>query len=375
MMGSGTVLALARSAGHRASGIDIDPLAVLISRVWTTKIDRERILHQSHQVLIRANQLYTSGGQGYPKDATSETKKFIRYWFDNDTRRQLACLATCIGRLRHHKTRDVLWCAFSRLIITKQAGASLAQDLSHSRPHKVYTKAPIKPFERYLLAVKQVVENCIDKSERFAGPASSASKGDARKLRTKSGSIDLVLTSPPYLNAIDYIRCSKFSLVWMGHQIAELSWLRSRSVGTEIGSKQAAHNEYATRLIGKLKLDRSLSARHQGILTRFIEDMHISIKEVSRVLVPGGKAVYVLGENTLRGTYICNSKILIALATRAGLCLSKQTSRALPPSRRYLPPPTKRRQRGKITARMRREVILTFRKPKIRTKSTDKTVA
>ena len=39
MVGSGTVLAVARSKGHRAIGIDIDPLAVLISKVWTTAID------------------------------------------------------------------------------------------------------------------------------------------------------------------------------------------------------------------------------------------------------------------------------------------------------------------------------------------------
>ena len=35
MMGSGTVIALARSMGHRAVGFDIDPLAVLISKVWS----------------------------------------------------------------------------------------------------------------------------------------------------------------------------------------------------------------------------------------------------------------------------------------------------------------------------------------------------
>jgi tRNA G10 N-methylase Trm11 len=36
MMGSGTVLAVARARGHAAIGIDIDPLDVLLARVWTT---------------------------------------------------------------------------------------------------------------------------------------------------------------------------------------------------------------------------------------------------------------------------------------------------------------------------------------------------
>ena len=36
-----------RSKGHKAVGIDIDPLAVLISRVWTTSIDAREVKAQS----------------------------------------------------------------------------------------------------------------------------------------------------------------------------------------------------------------------------------------------------------------------------------------------------------------------------------------
>jgi len=55
----------------------------------------------------------------------------------------------------------------------------------------------------------------------------------------------VVLTSPPYLNAIDYMRCSKFSLVWMGHTIRELRNIRADSVGTE-----------ASSVVGRQKLGR-----------------------------------------------------------------------------------------------------------------------
>src|ERR1700730_15819441 len=34
MAGSGTVLAVARARGHHAIGVDVDPLAVLLARVW-----------------------------------------------------------------------------------------------------------------------------------------------------------------------------------------------------------------------------------------------------------------------------------------------------------------------------------------------------
>ena len=39
MSGSGTVLRQASALGHKAYGFDVDPLAVLMSRVWTTAVN------------------------------------------------------------------------------------------------------------------------------------------------------------------------------------------------------------------------------------------------------------------------------------------------------------------------------------------------
>src|SRR5438105_564331 len=150
MMGSGTVLAIARSEGHRVIGVDSDPLAVLLARVWTTTIDADAVLEKAVEVLNRAKILFRTltVGNAYPNNVDAETRKFLRYWFDDYARRQLAALATAISRVRDERIRAVLWCGFSRLIITKQAGASLAMDLSHSRPHKKFKRAPIKPFNK-----------------------------------------------------------------------------------------------------------------------------------------------------------------------------------------------------------------------------------
>ena len=54
MMGSGTVLAMARARGHRDVCFDLDPLAVLISKVWTTANDSETVREASKEVLTSA---------------------------------------------------------------------------------------------------------------------------------------------------------------------------------------------------------------------------------------------------------------------------------------------------------------------------------
>ena len=131
MAGSGTVLAVARAKGHRAFGVDHDPLAVLLAGVWTRTVDAERVIDKAAKVLDRAKEIFRplSSGCAYPEGSDEETRKFIRYWFDDYARRQLAALSTTIRRVHDEVTRDVLWCGFSRLIITKTSGASLAMDL------------------------------------------------------------------------------------------------------------------------------------------------------------------------------------------------------------------------------------------------------
>lgn len=365
MMGSGTVLAVARARGHAAMGVDIDPLAVLLARVWTTEINVDRVERKASEVLARARSDFCRRRttDAYPRNADDETRKFIRYWFDPYARRQLAALARAIHGVRDDRTRDALWCAFSRLIITKQAGASLAMDLSHSRPHKVFDTAPVKPFGKFLAAIAHVLKNCIRPDQAADSPAATTTLGDARSLAIASGTIDLVLTSPPYLNAIDYMRCSKFSLVWMGYNIKELTGIRAESVGAESSDKEANQNDVIRGIISDLKLNPRLSTRHEAMLAHYIEDMRRAVAESARVLRPGGKAIYVVGENTVRGTFIPNAKIVSAVAQSAGLNSETRRTRILPANRRYLPPPSTRSGQQSLDGRMRREVILSFSKP------------
>src|SRR3546814_19419564 len=73
-----------------------------------------------------------------------ETRAFVKFWFDGPQRRALTRLAYVIDRRRRRRPSeqrrvalDAISIALSRLIVTKEQGASLARDTSHSRPHSV----------------------------------------------------------------------------------------------------------------------------------------------------------------------------------------------------------------------------------------------
>ncbi|OFW06375.1 MAG: hypothetical protein A3H96_22350, partial [Acidobacteria bacterium RIFCSPLOWO2_02_FULL_67_36] len=343
---------------------DLDPLAVLLAGVWTRTVDVKRVNDKASEVLSRAKAAFGQlpAGQAYPSGSDDETRKFIRYWFDDYARRQLAAISFGVARVHDDATRDALWCGFSRLIITKSAGASLAMDLSHSRPHRKFSRAPVKPFSRFIAAVETVVSNCPQSESGAVGPPTVVKRGDARKLDVETGSIDLVLTSPPYLNGIDYLRCSKFSLVWMGHNVGELREIRAESVGTEAASQDAMDAPWVKALIKQLGLSPALSNRDHALLARYVWDMGQALAEVSRVLRRGGRAVYVIGDSMSMGTFIRNSAIVTAVAQEHGLSLVSRQSRALPANRRYLPPPKKGFSHATLDARLRREVVVVFDK-------------
>jgi SAM-dependent methyltransferase len=361
MTGSGTTLVTARMRGHEAIGFDRDPLAVLIAGAWASDIDVTATQKKAEQVLSKAKDRARSikQSEAYPRGASEETKEFVRYWFDTTNRRQLAALAESISRTHDQQIKRLLWCAFSRLIITKQSGVSLAMDISHSRPHKAYEKAPIMAFEHFERAAKQ-----ITKAAPFTGdvpnrPPATVQNADARALPLCDASIDMIITSPPYLNAIDYLRGHKFSLVWMGHDVDAVRELRSTNVGAEV-SVTAEDNDRATEQIMEQMCEGELESRNHGMLRRYVRDLRKCVQENFRVLRPGCKAVYVVGDCNLRDTFVENSKCVSALATEAGFAVRSVRRRPLPQNRRYLPPPGKRGAGAALHKRMREEVILTL---------------
>jgi len=178
--------------------------------------------------------------------------------------------------------------------------------------------------------------------------------GDARDLSwITDASVHLIVTSPPYLNAIDYMRAHRMSLVWFGHRLDELREIRATTVGAE----RKPESSSSRPLISGYK---SLSARQRGMLERYARDMSLFCQQIARKLKADGEVVLVVGDCTLGGVVIKNSSILRRMAESAGLELLERWSRPLPAASRYLPPPTSSVE-SPLSKRLRHEVVMRFR--------------
>jgi DNA modification methylase len=185
-------------------------------------------------------------------------------------------------------------------------------------------------------------------------------RGDARKLtKLKSSSVDLIITSPPYLNAIDYFRGHRLSLVWLGYRLSQIRRFRSGGIGTENGRITDLASGTLRRLLRGAGAIRKLPPREIGMVKRYAQDVLGFLKELIRIAKRGAKLLLVVGNSRLKNVQISNARINITAARMVGFKFAGQEERTLPKSSRYLPPPSTARSLS-LSRRMRTESLLSF---------------
>jgi tRNA G10 N-methylase Trm11 len=360
MTGSGTVARVAKERGLTAQGFDLDPLAVLISNVGTTPVDDDLI----GSFEVRFSDLIRNLDDGKVvlpwMDGDPEAERFVTYWFGErqqvDLRRIAYLLYNSAAIGMPDEIANVFRVALSRIIITKKQTASLAQDTSHSRPHRVTLESDydvLDGFSRSLRALRKRIAHIPTQG------SVSITHGDARNLSTLADeSVDAVLTSPPYLNAIDYMRGHRLSLIWLGHCYGDLRHARSNSIGAERRSDLPFDIDSFQQIKDSMGLLATLPIRYHGMIERYVIDLHKMMSEVARVMKAGAYATFVMGNSCLRGVFVRNSEALAKSAEAVGLVETERHERDLPSGSRYLPTPST----GTLGKRIRKEVVLTFAK-------------
>jgi SAM-dependent methyltransferase len=359
MVGSGTVVRHASDLGFKAIGFDVDPLAILITRAWTTPVDDSVVASLTRSIVDDVEALRASAALLPWIDEDKETADFVKYWFGSRQRSDLRKLAYVLhnkGKARiRAPTRaalNILQVALSRLIITKDRGASLARDVSHSRPHKVKEESDFQVLPEFERSVNQLRRTLLE-----FPPTTQAdvSLGDARNLcRISNASIDAVVTSPPYLNAIDYMRGHRLALVWLGYSLSELRPIRADAIGAERAPDYPCHPLFDD-ICSAMCRSGQLTDRHKGMVSRYACDLYRLMSEIARVLKPEGSATLVVGNSCLKGSFIRNSSGVAKAAEMVGLRVHKSVQRKLPDRHRYLPLTS-----GALNKRMRTETVLTF---------------
>jgi len=391
MMGSGTTVVEALLNKRCAIGFDIDPLAVMITKVKTNKIELNELLVHFRLILKNAKN-YFAHKQDYLKGKLSEhwdskSKVFIDNWFAPETQLELMALLTQIERIEDENIKIFFKLVFSSTIITKSGGVSLALDLAHTRPHKAkvvidregkiiignnfkensnsrlkfLTKKMRSTFDVFEKRFSQNIKSLI-KSD-LGRIKAKIEFGDAQCLPLDDDSVDLIVTSPPYAsNAIDYMRAHKFSLIWLGYSLADLTLKRKEYIGGE-NTINAKFMDLPSRTMQIISEVSKLDIKRGRVLHRYYSEMKKVLREMYRILKPNKSSIVVVGNSSMLGVDTRTHECLAEIGEEIGFQIPKIGTRRIDRNKRMLPAGKKIDLDSQIQQRMHKEYVVGFYKP------------
>ncbi len=270
--GSGTTALEAVRLGRRAISIDANPIATLIGKVKTCNLDLATVtdLHSIRCALsARLKEL--------PKDPSLLRAEFIAYipeipnidkWFPITSCGELALIRSRIDAIESKKARNIAQLALSKIILRVSFQDSETRYASVRRDIGVGVT-----IKSYLAALDDIIRNIKLTQPALRYGVCDFITADVRELSPeiiKDESIDLIVTSPPYGNAMDYHLYHRFRLMWLG---------------------------YDPRTLAKIEIGSHL--RHQKEATGFdayIGEIAESLQSMYRVTKAGRYAVMVVGD-------------------------------------------------------------------------------
>jgi len=352
--GSGTVLleSIIHPLYKRdAFGVEINPLGRLIARVKTTPLDITKLVQIADSLLKKAKHSEDVDAFFMP------TFKNFNFWFSEKAMKRLAKLRALIEELEDGDYKDFFYICFSS-IIRKVSNADpfipppvklRIRKYENSPQKRAYLEKYIKNVEKadviglfenkikvnskrieFLSKIEEIKEGkvrarIIWDDARFM---KNGKLGDrARILRENaellpSNSIDLILTSPPYLTAQKYLRTQKLELFWLGLlSEEEFSRLNRDIIGSE---NTSLRNTNFNKILGIQSIDslikwaRAISQQRAANLFKYFFDMRLALSEMHRVLRNDGYAIIVVGNNKVLGRPVETYKLLTDLAVSMG---------------------------------------------------------
>lgn len=339
--GCGTVLVEASMTDRRSVGMDVNPIAVLLARAKSGVFRTQHFTSLVEEVIAAA---MVDVDQATPTE--TDSPKWLPYWFSKKTLAKLLALQRQIS-LRSTlsaKYRDLLTaCLIIAVRRCSRADPRSPKPFISKRARACRVGKHFDAFQVYRSVARRLVKASNDfRGLRVGKSDAVAMMGDSRFVtRRDIGTVDAVVTSPPYLSAQDYYRSSKLELAISGYWQPQLE----RTLGAKIiGS---GRGEVLTPRLSRRRdtYHRSclvsvpdLSERARAVVHNYLSDMRRMLQRTHGCLRLGGQCCMVIGDSKIEGVALPVHAWIIGVAKSVGLKLVRHDvdliqDRRLPPQR------------------------------------------
>ncbi len=311
--GCGTTLVEAKIHGYESYGVDVNPVAELITKVKTTPINSE-LLTNCFEFLKERIGAFSE--EMFELEELYFNEK-INYWFSQESKIRIAYLYQQITTIKDKDCRNFFLVALSHVL--KNCSRWLQ---GSTKPQVDKKKTPVNPFiiferhTRSMMRKNQVFFQGL-RTSRNLTKRCSIKKGDARCTRWRAGSIGTIITSPPYVTSYEYADIHQLTGYWY-EMFSDLKKFRKDFIGTSYSDSQ-------TLVVSASKLGQEIvcqladkSEKIARDVAKYFNDMSLVAKEMFRVLREGGTACVVIGNTSVRGVEIRSAEVFWELMKKAG---------------------------------------------------------
>lgn len=316
--GTGTTPLVAAELGLRGTWAEVNPYlreaaSVKVAAACAAQAERRAVIAELGELLAVGPK--RSARTPHPLTRANSVRDF----FDQKTADEL------LGWVRRFDEADGLTARLGRLAVASCAiGASnmiRAVDLRRRTPAEQARKrrdASEVLMERVHLMIDDL--RSTPTAEGFAECVSN----DARELPTDMPPVDLVVTSPPYLNGTNYCRNTKLELLLLAMIDTEddLKDLRARSVTAGINNvskriRDPASIEAVEAVATQLD-ECAYDRRIPTMVRAYFSDMHLVLGATRAVANPGARFVLDIGDSRFAGVHVDTPDLLCQIAAQVG---------------------------------------------------------
>jgi DNA modification methylase len=359
-MGSGTTLVEAKVLGRPSVGIDINPVAHLISKAKTTPIEPKTLDRQWKilQSKINVGETDTNLFLQFKSETRSPSvpnHNRIDYWFNPETKKALGIIYATIKEATEGPIQDFFLCGFSHIL--KNCSIWLMKSNKPTRDFNKDIPDPYQIFNRHICQMlKKNIEfwNLLQKKGTINCSAKPY-QGDARKIPVENDSVALVVTSPPYVTSYEYADLHQLTALWLEYT-KDLSAFRKSFIGS-------AHNESENIVIGSMLGENTVQALNNSKTGKanevavYFSEMRESFLEMYRYLREGGKACIVIGDTAFKKVNVPNAEVFVEQMINSGFDIYNIIKRKIPSK---ILPQTRDPITGKFTSSSNNNRILAY---------------
>lgn len=322
--GCGTTLVEAKAHGIKSIGTDINPVARLITKVKTTPINPQDF-HVAYTELVECFDEYNEADY-----LTIQKHERLDHWFFQSEKAKIAFLFDAVCKLNaSDNIKEFFYVSISHIL--KNCSRWLQ---SSTKPQVDKNKIIPDPFDEFKRHCQKMIKSnaeffhhldkngCLD-------TLCDIYLEDARHTSIKSESVDMIITSPPYVTSYEYADIHQLTAYWMDYVTNMLEFRRNF-----IGTSYSGNSSYEVNgSIQAQEIVNALAEKDKHIsrnVAQYFNDMREVAKEMARILVTNGRACIVIGNTKIKDVHIKSAEVFCEFLINAGLTKENVIKRSIP---------------------------------------------